>query len=332
MLRFDSERQIVQRKGLERHDDRGATVWMRTFLSTNVNNDEVKSSKLLTRLSRWASDADSSVLDTVITPGEPERQPPGYFTSDSEPGFTLAEHLEYIADHSHVSVIGDAFRILCSWSLFKGAHNVREYLNSLTKARFQGRSKLPPAVGYCRTKEGWLFVRHHAYWRRLVAEIPESVLQPIEKAAHSKELLSSDDLASFVAELSDEQAAPFNREMSEGDELAIQFSPLMISRAFLSLRLWARLSARQRELADGSGLVLARIDARQREVLTEFWANEIWEGQVPINLWFEVFARGGDRLNATLKHSVANDSAISFDYSLSTGLTFGQEVPAQKKD
>jgi len=259
--------------------------------------------------------------------------PPDFAPNERGPGFTLGEHLEFIADHANIPVIGDAFRVFCSSAEYKSASTVGGYLNALKESKYDHQGHLPAPISYYRAKDGWLFVRHYAFWRRFACEIPESVLQPIEAIAQSKPFLTTDEYASFVGGLSSDQAEPLHREWPWSHEVAFRFQPSPIHDAFLSLKLWSTLSDSQKALADGIGLNLNDIDPQQAEILTEYGEKWMWNCGFSVDMWSEVFGHSIEHYHPVFKHSVSTNKAgetISFMVNLFT-LGLGEEATVAAK-
>lgn len=302
-------------------------------IRANLNTPDVRMSKLLVRLDKWSKQADPRVMSKTLTaPGPPEASP-GYFEMRGATGFTLAEHLEAIADRADVPVIGDAFRIFCSDAQYRPEKTVGAYMDGLKTSHHMRNSLSTPPIGYYCTKNGWLFARHESYWRRWAREIPESVLKPMEDAAQQNEFPSTDDYARLVTSLTSGEVAILRDDALNS---ALRFDPFPIQPTLGSLRLWATLSPDQVAATQGDGLKLTLLSPSQAKVMFENWIEKMWQGKLPIDLWSAFFsARGLFEVNPILRYRLHDQEGmptqpgvvprparqqVDFLYDLSTGL------------
>jgi len=304
------------------------------------NPPNYRSSKLLARLQNWQKKADPKVLDEPISSTGRTEEKAGYFSGIS-PGLTLAEHLEYLADHADIPVVGDAFRLYCSGTGFRTESTVRGYIEGLKKTEREHRE---PLVPYFSTSGGWLLARHQSYWRRLAVEIPESLILPLEAAASIHDYPSVNDYAQFAAGLSTAQGNTFHYDMPN---MAFRFDPSPFSTALASLRLWSTLTSDQTSVAESTGLPLTNLTSLQTRIILDGWAEKMWQGQIPAGIWAAVLSpkklvsvqpvlrfrsfennspRSGSTPEATrLDVSQGSHSQAGFEYAL--GATFAIDDP-----
>jgi hypothetical protein len=266
----------------------------------------LRSSKLLARLDKWSKERDPTVLGKKMAVDGPREIGPGY----KNEAFTLAEHLEYIADRADVPVVSDAFRLSCSPGQYRSDSTVGEYLTGLQHSYLLKGTIGPTEFGYYRTFDGWLLARHNTYWRKIIHEIPESVILPLEFAAQSKSHLSTDDYTTFAASLGPENA----RFVARGDALmnwAVRFSSIPLHQSFYSLRLWSTLSDAQRKLAEtDSGLDLSHLSATQSALMSEAWFEKMWRGKVPPIAWAAFFTATGLSSLSPVLHYTESDGKM----------------------
>jgi len=305
MMRFDPTQNSIQGRTLVANNDEHAGNTMFDIFRCQpllAGSPDVKASRLTTRLRKWQENPDSGVLDKAIISDGRKEDPPGYFATASGAGYTLAEHLQYIADHADVPVIGDAFRIYCSGASYRPEPTVRKYVEGLRLSKHLSRAIQLPAVGYYAARDGWLFVRHNSFWRKAISEIPESRLLPLEEAARTKKFATTEDYAGFVGGLSYIQKTGLSSTDS-----AFKFDPNPLALAFYSLRLWSALSPDQTAASRGDGLNLAQVSSGQAAMVLDEFADKMWGGRLPTPIWAAFFApKGLTGISAQLKHRVTD--------------------------
>ncbi|MDR3689595.1 MAG: hypothetical protein P4L46_09480 [Fimbriimonas sp.] len=278
----------------------GSTITDFFVIRPSMDSPDIQKSKFLARLAKWQSQADKKVLDKTFLSSVPATLMPRYFDLGGMAGLTLADHLEYIADHADVPVIGDAFRVYCSGKQFRGEATIRSYIQGLMSSNHMEGSLSEPPVGFVSSTNGWLFVRHRSFWRRQLTEAPEAVLKPIEDAAQTKGVPTSVDYGRFAAALDYDQAMAIT---NNGINMAFRFNPFPLQHAYSSLRLWATLSDAQMAAAQNGGFKLSELSPAQAKLLIDGWAEKMWRGQVPVTLWASFLSpRGLIDTNPTLNY------------------------------
>ena len=313
MMRFDPALNEIQgRTVMSSTNERAGNTMFDIFQCRQLlaGSDEVKTSKLALRLSKWQEDPDRSVLDKSIVVEGRKADPPGYVSSSNRAGYTLAEHLEYIADHADIPVIGDAFRIYCSGPMYRPETTVRGYIEGLRQSKHLTRSIQLPPIGYFAARDGWLFVRHNDFWRKALNEIPESRLLPLEEVARTKKFASPEDYAKLVGSLSYLQKSGISTVDS-----AFKFDPSPLALAFYSLRLWSTLSADQAAATRADGLNLAQLPPTQAAMVRDEVADKMWQGRLPAPIWGPFFSPNGlAGINARLKFRVLDGESHGGTY------------------
>jgi hypothetical protein len=223
----------------------------------------------LTKILRdWEAITDPAVLGTPMNPIEGGKvQGMGY----SMPGLTVADQLLNLSERSGVPVIADAFRLATTVPRWFTANAVGDWIHSFNQHRFlHFLGEFKP--GHVRTEGGWLMFRYGSYWTNLEPEVPERLLQPMERKQHDLGL-DIDDYANLSASLTPEQADGISRGVLVGFDLR----PL--SGGFNTLLLWSSLSQTQKEQALGAGLPMSSLSSDQtgnmREVLAEGMGNSL---------------------------------------------------------
>lgn len=218
----------------------------------------------------WSSRSDRSVLDVPIDMAANLPSEPDYFLH----GFTVADHLQYIAKAAKVPVIGDAFRLPCSYS-FPIAHTVGEYVKGFNKHQ-ERRFSFDP--GYVRSENGWLMYRHAHYWRELALEPPQRLLEFLETKQSSAGRLTVEDYAKFAGGLTPLQASAFSAHRP----LLVRFSQDPLWAGVYALQLWATLPDRLREQAlTKAGLPALRLSPSQQQLYLESFRDLSWQDLVP---------------------------------------------------
>lgn len=152
----------------------------------------------------------------------------------SKQALTVADHLQWLAEHSELSVIADAYRLPAFSDKPLFATTVAEWIERFIQV--QG--------GYLRIEGDYLLYRHPNYWRLSLSEIPEKLVRQYEHKARN-EGLNLEDYASLALQLQPHQQ--IRLQQARGYAVGFDVSPL--SSALPALRFWASLSANQKEIA-----------------------------------------------------------------------------------
>jgi len=283
MMRFDPIRGSIDGRASVSNSANGSVTTTEGFTYTPLlhNPLDPKASKLLARLDSWEKQTDADVLDRAVSREGRTEDKPGYVPFQ-DPGYTLAEHLEYIADHSDIPVVADAFRTYCSGPQFRGDATVRTYVEGLKVSKYFSNGILPPPVPYFASKNGWLMARHRTYWRRLLQEIPESLLLPLETAARRKDFPSLDDYCRLLGSLSFDQ---FNSLKYNTYDHAFRFNEEPFNLSLGSLVFWTSLSSDQAAAAAAGQLKLTELSNSQAKLAVDLWAEKMWMGHLTPDVW-----------------------------------------------
>lgn len=243
------------------------------LLDTGDAENKLYNLPLRKRLRKWAATLDTQVL--AIKLGAPSSTPKsaGFMAQ----AYSLAEHLEYLADSANVPVIADAFRLAASTESYMGGSTVGDYLRQLREQSFIGVNSAT-----MRTEKGWIMFRHPRFWRQINAEIPERAYAPMERKVAAGKRLDLDDYASFAQGLTPWQSRvfPYRPPLT-------RFPRLPLVNAMPALRLWESLRSDQRQAAYAAGLPLAGMGGTQvdlyREAVSELlWISHVNESFFPV--------------------------------------------------
>jgi hypothetical protein len=266
----------------------GGVGGRRAILDTGEVEAMLKDEPLKKRLREWARDDNGSVLAHKLA-SPPAAKAAGY----AQRAYSLADHLEYLADTAGIPVVADAFRLPVSSEQYMNAPTVGEYIRSLRDLAMP-----PTRSGYFRTDKGWLMARHPHYWRQLAREIPESALEPLEAKAAAGQMPTLDDYAAFAGSLTPWQALAF----ADFPPLT-RFPRLPLVNALPGLRVWASLNTSQREDAYGDGLSIQAMTPQQQDLYRAAALSLLW--QRPVKESFLPLLMHGDR-NSDLRFFYRN--------------------------
>lgn len=258
----------------------GRDAWL---IDTGEAENKLYNLPLRKRIREWARNVDTRILNAKLAHSEETPPSPGY----SSRSFTIAEHLEHLADAAGIPVIADAYRLPASSEAYLSASTVGEYLRQL-------RDQINPDLrgGYIRTEKGWIMYRHPRYWRLIASEIPEKVFAPFE-SAKTKDRMSMNDYAAFASALTPWQAFvfPYRTPLT-------RFPRLPLIHAIPALRLWASLDSGQRQAAYTSGLSIASMSGGQRDLYRVAVTELLWVGA--LNETFLPFLMKGNYMSGEL--------------------------------
>lgn len=234
-------------------------------------------------LASWGSDGDQIILARSLNTDGVHFPRPSYRSAL----VGVAEHLEYLADTADICIVADAFRQAASGPHPMKVGTVREYLSAL-----KHDPKIDPVLvrglsgwklskpGAIRTEDGWLMIRHDQYWRLQDTEIPERVLEKLEKAVRAN-TATLNDYAALASQITGRQ-----RDSFKMDSLALfGFSKLLFRQCWEPLRFWATLSDAQRQRARNGGLDANQLNNNQllqvRQVIFEgLWRSGLSEREL----------------------------------------------------
>ncbi len=171
---------------------------------------------------------------------------------------SLGDQLRYLAAAADISVVSDAYRVAVSYQQPYNAPTVGDYLNQMTRERVNNIALVKPG-GY-RSDNGWLMLRHAAFWHLDESEIPEAVLDSLEMPLRKKKGLAIDDYAHLAIQLTSGQRYAFG-----SDRIGLfEFSRRPFRDDLDLLRLWSEISPDQQQDANGPGLDVSSLSADAR--------------------------------------------------------------------
>ena len=198
----------------------------------------------------------------VLTIPEPIRRSP------------LVVLIRYAREHG-LDLYADAYRL----SLFLGDERERTPQTDFERACSQ--------LFWTRLESDALMARYRAYPLLRSSEIPESLLEPLERKLRAKQEITLDEWAAFATQLTPMQIARADGRVNLAGQPAYHetLAPLEnLVVALPALRFWASLSPQQRQAAlDGERLLPERMTPKQRELFVQAatYAPEDPEGFTP---------------------------------------------------
>ncbi|MCO5295552.1 MAG: hypothetical protein M9921_01710 [Fimbriimonadaceae bacterium] len=270
-----------------------------------------KESPLERRMREWGETTDPEVLAKEIDPTIARVTEEGCFV----PGFSLSDHLEFLATGAGISIVADAFRTACSPPAPFTATTVDGYLNSL---RQSWGGMIPYQPGPIRSNDGWLMLRSHQYWKQLDKEIPERLLRPVERTA-SQRALTTLDYAALAGALTEGQADWIGQM---GAPVLVRFSRTPLTVAMASLRFWSHLTAAERQAAASAhGLGMEDVSAERRAEWARVISESLWQSVLPDGFLSAVLSNSMSSLSLRYREreGLGNSSAES-DVFLNSGV------------
>ncbi|GIV07390.1 MAG: hypothetical protein KatS3mg017_0592 [Fimbriimonadales bacterium] len=151
--------------------------------------------------------------------------------------FTLAEILAWLADHTDLNIVADAFRVPmpCVEERARAATTVADWLQDVLQTN---------AVLFESPAHSWLIARHREQAELIPSEIDEPTLERFEKRASNG--LSLDDYAELAALLTPAQ----QRRLEIPTGYALRFDTAPLQNSIPALRFWASLTPTQRQAAN----------------------------------------------------------------------------------
>lgn len=214
----------------------------------------------------WGRTLDAGLLARKMPKEAAAPVSPGYAAQ----AFTIADHLEHLADAAGVCIVADAYRLPVSGEGWMGGATVGDYVRELRdKAVYETRGAT------FRTENGWLLCRHAHYWRFLNSEIPEVAYAAMEAKVKAGEALTLDDYATFAGRLTPWQAMVFSYRPS-----LTRFPRVPLIEAMPALRLWASLGADQRQQAYVGGLPATEMSPDELRLYRVAVNELLWVGHL----------------------------------------------------
>lgn len=198
-----------------------------------------------------------------VKPDEPAPQPP-YWGKQ----FTLAEHLAWLAAHSELNIVADAFRLpTARVEPHRNARSLGDWLRDV-------QANEPVALRF--PEAGWLLVRHLRQAELLASEIDEPTLARFE--ARASEGLTLDEYAELAYALTPAQ----QQRLEQPHGYALRFDPTPLQSNAPALRFWASLSPAQRQAArERQPLEYPQLSALQQRLFWEALENALLRPTIP---------------------------------------------------
>ena len=238
---------------------------------THLLTEDASTFRISKRISTWSTVAESPVADLQL----------GARPLGNPRLITLTDQLAYVHKRTEVPIVADAYRVPSVVGRQTGdtVGEFAERLSQFSALRF------PKGAVVFRSGEGWLKARHRLYWRLDAREPREDSVAPFEDlVAHGKPL-STVQLASLAAVLTDMQMGG----LLDGSFPTIVAFPTSQLDAFHTLRVWNALSEVQRAKAQSrDGLGLGDLERTQATLAKTALLNLLWNGpkesQIPLLL------------------------------------------------
>jgi hypothetical protein len=253
----------------------GGTGTSIPVLNTGEADIALAKTTLRTRLRTWSGFDDTVALKSKIVRSKATAPTPGYYAK----AFSIADHLEFLADCAGIPIIADAFRLPASTEVFMSSDNVGDYVRDLLSQTMPGVQS-----GHFRTESGWLLFKHPQYWRRLAAEVPESLFDPMER----KGSWSLSDYVGFASGMTPLQAEVFKTTPS-----LTRFPRIPLMKGIPAFRVWGNLSGDQQRQAYGPGLPFSSLNSSQKTLYVEAVMGMFWQFGLS-ELFFPLILKGSD--------------------------------------
>lgn len=210
----------------------------RNVLEGGAFEASLKAAALFRTLAAWSQEKDAELSGKAVDPST--KAPPEIWPLQH--AYSIADQLEYLADHAHIPVIADGFRLACSPPIYFRAKSVGAFLAQLRQPYLSNTVE----AGYTRLDHGWAMYRHAKYWHKLDAEIDQASFEKMEAKPH----LSLEDYAQFARGLTPNQIRPILARVG----VLSKFSIAPLREGYLPMLLWAQMDEPQRQQAVAAGL------------------------------------------------------------------------------
>lgn len=196
-------------------------------------------------------------------PNEPPPNPP-YWGKQ----FTLAEQLAWLADHTDLNIVADAFRLPASAPAPERT--------ALTVGDWVQQALAAGGLEIESPQEGWLMARHHNQAELLASEIDEPTLERFESRAATG--LTIDDYAELAYLLTPAQQL----RMETPNGFALRFDPAPLQSSVPALRFWASLTSNQKQAAqERQPLQYLQLSTAQQRLFWEAIENALLNPTIP---------------------------------------------------
>jgi hypothetical protein len=174
--------------------------------------------------------------------------------------------IRYAREHG-LDLYSDAYRL----SLFLGDERERTPQTDFERACSQ--------LFWTRLESDALMARYRAYPLLRPSEIPESLLEPLERKLRAKQEITLDEWAAFATQLTPMQIARADGRVNLAGQPAYHETLVPLDNlivALPALRFWASLSPQQRQAAlGGERLLLERMTPRQRALFLQAFESPL---------------------------------------------------------
>jgi hypothetical protein len=217
-------------------------------------------------------DANREALSRKLDTAANERTPASPYVTwpFNQSVFTLADYLEWLAKHTDLHIVADAYRY--PWNRFaqvpflQEGETVAEWLKRVLRPAPQNLEGC-----WWRVDGDWLLVKHGRFYYLRRTELPEQVVRQLERKVAQRVPLGLNDYAAVARETT---FAHRRRLVNEPMGHTIRFSVLPLIQHLPMLRLWGTLSAAQKNVVLRNGVIpLALLTRVQQDA---FWRNA-WE-------------------------------------------------------
>lgn len=216
----------------------------------------------------WHSDADAfralkpaPTRAPTLTIPEPIRRSP------------LVALIRYAREHG-LDLYADAYRLRLFW----GDERERTPQTDFERACSQ--------LFWVRLEGETLMARYRAYPLLRPSEIPEPLLEPLERKLRAKQEITLDEWASFATQLTPMQIARADGRVNLAGQPAYHETLVPLDNlivALPALRFWASLSPQQRQAAlGGERLLLERMTPKQRELFLQAFHSRLPDSTVAL--------------------------------------------------
>lgn len=275
-LRFDGPTQTLQLNPVTYFEGEERPSTLPSFLHLT---GKPTPGPLEKELAKWAIDNDQLILTKSLNTQDAKFPRPAYRSAL----VGVAEHLEYLADTADICIVADGFRQAASGPHPMRVGTVKAYLSALIHD-----AKIDPDLvrtlpgwrlskpGSVRTEDGWLMVRHDQYWSLQECEIPERVLEKLEKAVRSG-AATLNDYSGLATQATERQSDSFQLFSSA----LFGFSKLLFRQCWEPLLFWSTLSDAQRLRASNGALDANQLSNIQIQRLKQVVSEAAWSSGAP---------------------------------------------------
>ncbi|MCC6444116.1 MAG: hypothetical protein IT210_11770 [Armatimonadetes bacterium] len=168
---------------------------------------------------------------------------------------TPSERLEWLADHSDLSIIADAFRVHSFAVQFARVRQMDHFRppslmvpewDAATPAQWLEQYTRDQVDGFVRVEGDYVLFRHLHYWQLRPSEVPERLLRPLERTARQTEVLDLADFEDLATHITPAQEIALS---AQSGRYHLPFDARMLDGNIPALRFWASLNSHQQQRA-----------------------------------------------------------------------------------